>query len=140
MTKIHEAAVLIPAPLPSAAWDLTSFLENARAQIQLWGGLVLMLLGAVGLVWGGVLLIRKLIASPQTAGQQSSWGTVALLILCGGALGTGGWQFIETVGSGGQQTIEDLGGGTIIVQTVADGAAVRDDLYGGQARTGSGPT
>lgn len=126
MTKIYEAASLAPVSLPGAAWDLTSFLENARAQIQLWGGLVLMLLGAVGLVWGGVLLTKKLMANPQTAGQQSSWGTVALLILCGGALGTGGWQFIETVGSGGQQTIEDLGGGTVIVQTFAQASATLD--------------
>ena len=128
MTKTYEAAVLARASLPSAAWDLTSFLENAKAQIQQWGGLVLMLLGVVGLVWGGVLLIKKLMANPQTAGQQSSWGTVALLVLCGGALGTGGWQFMSTVGSGGQQTIEDLGGGTVIVQTVGQVGGVLDGV------------
>lgn len=118
MTKIYEAAVLAQASLPSAAWDLTSFLTNAKSQIQLWGGLLLMLLGAVGLVWGGVLLIKKLMANPQSAGQQQGWGTIALLILVGGALGTGGWALISTVGSGGQQTITDLGGSTVIVQTV----------------------
>jgi hypothetical protein len=89
MTKIYEAAFERVA-LPTAAWDLTSFLENAKSQIQLWGGLLLMLLGAVGLVWGGVLLIKKLMATPQSAGQQQGWGTIALLILVGGALGTGG--------------------------------------------------
>lgn len=120
MTKIYEAAVLAQASLPTAAWDLTSFLENAKSQIQTWGGAVLMLLGAVGLVWGGVLLIKKLMANPQTAGQQQGWGTIALLILAGGAFGTGGWQLISTVGSGGQQTIEDLGGGTVIVQTISN--------------------
>lgn len=114
MTKIYEAA-LAQASLPTASWDLTSFLENAKSQIQLWGGLLLMLLGAVGLVWGGVLLIKKLMGNPQQ-GQQHGWGTIALLILVGGALGTGGWQLISTIGSGGQQTIEDLGGGTLIVQ------------------------
>ncbi|MDO0916569.1 hypothetical protein QQM39_38835 [Streptomyces sp. DT2A-34] len=41
MTKIYEAAVLTQASLPSAAWDLTSFLQNAKSQIQLWGGLLL---------------------------------------------------------------------------------------------------
>ncbi|MDO0916568.1 hypothetical protein QQM39_38830 [Streptomyces sp. DT2A-34] len=56
-------------------------------------------------------------ANPQSAGQQQGWGTIALLILVGGALGTGGWSLISTVGSGGQQTITDLGGGTVIVQT-----------------------
>lgn len=115
MTKIYEVAALAQANLPTAAWDLTSFLENAKTQIQLWGGLLLMLLGAVGLVWGGVLLIKKLMANPQQ-GQQQGWGTIALLILVGGALGTGGWQLVSTIGSGGQQTIEDLGGGTVIVQ------------------------
>ncbi|MEU8433324.1 hypothetical protein AB0F18_10470 [Streptomyces sp. NPDC029216] len=118
MPKTYGAAVLTQAPLPSAAWDLTSFLQNAKSQVQLWGGSVLMLLGVVGLVWGGVLLIKKLMANPQSAGQQQGWGTVALLILVGGALSTGGWTLISTIGSGGQQTITDLGGGTVIVQTV----------------------
>ncbi|WP_434598443.1 hypothetical protein [Streptomyces sp. A5-4] len=117
MTKIYEAAVLTQASLPGAAWDLTSFLQNAKSQIQLWGGLLLMLLGAVGLVWGGVLLIKKLMANPQSAGNQQGWATIALLILVGGALGTGGWSLISTIGSGGQQTITDLGGGTVIAQT-----------------------
>ncbi|MGW2984303.1 hypothetical protein [Streptomyces goshikiensis] len=117
MTKIHEAAVLAQASLPSAAWDLTSFLQNSKSQIQLWGGLLLMVLGTVGLVWGGLLLVKKLMASPQSAGNQQGWGTIALLILVGGALGTGGWSLISTIGSGGQQTITDLGGGTVIIQT-----------------------
>ncbi|MFD4574228.1 hypothetical protein ACFWNK_19700 [Streptomyces sp. NPDC058417] len=116
MPKIYEVAALTQASLPSAAWDLTSFLQNAKSQIQLWGGLLLMLMGAVALVWGGVLLVKKLMANPQSASQQQSWFTVALLILVGGAIGTGGWSLISTVGSGGQQTITDLGGGTVIVQ------------------------
>ncbi|MFK0154243.1 hypothetical protein ACIQVK_19485 [Streptomyces sp. NPDC090493] len=118
MAKIFEAAVLAQDPLPSAAWDLTSFLQNAKSAIQQWGGLLLMLFGAVGLVWGGVLLMRKLMANPQSAGQQQSYFVIALLILVGGALSTGGWSLISTVGSGGQQTITDLGGGTVIVRTV----------------------
>ncbi|MET9656333.1 hypothetical protein [Streptomyces sp. NPDC006510] len=118
MTKIYEAAVLAQASLPSAAWDLTNFLLNAKSQIQQWGGLLLMAFGAAGLVWGGVLGIKKLMANPQSANQQSSWGTIALLILVGGALGTGGWSLVSTIGSGGQQTITDLGGGTVIVQTL----------------------
>ncbi|WP_405776259.1 hypothetical protein [Streptomyces sp. NBC_01538] len=118
MTRIFEAVVFSQASLPSAAWDLTSFLENAKSQIQQWGGLLLMLFGAVGMVWGGVLAIKKLMANPQSAGHQQGWVMIALLILVGGALTTGGWSLISMVGSGGQQTITDLGGGTVIVQTV----------------------
>ncbi|MFJ5740102.1 hypothetical protein [Streptomyces microflavus] len=117
MRKIYEAAALTQASLPSAAWDMTSFLQNAKFQAQIWGGLLLMLLGVVGLIWGGVLLIRKLMANPQSANQLPGWGTIALLILVGGALATGGWSLISMIGSGGQQTITDLGGGTVIVQT-----------------------
>ena len=120
MTKTYEVAILAQTSLPTAAWDLTSFLENATTQIKTWGGLLLMLLGVCALVWGGVLLVKRLGANPQTAGQQSSWATIALLILVGGGFSTGGWQLISTVGSGGQQTIEDLGGGAVIVQTVSN--------------------
>ena len=100
--------------LVSAAWDLTSFLTNAKTQIENWGGLLLMLLGVVGLVWGGVLIIKKLMSGPQ-GGQQQSWGTIILLILVGGAMMTGGFSLLGTIGSGGQQTIEDLGGGTMLI-------------------------
>ncbi|WP_037853257.1 hypothetical protein [Streptomyces sp. NRRL F-5053] len=119
MTMTHVAPAPEQVKLPTAAWDLTSFLENARSQIQLWGGLLLMLVGAVALVWGGVLGVKKLMANPQAANQQAGWGTIALLILAGGALATGGWQLISTIGSGGQQTIEDLGGGTVVVQAIS---------------------
>ena len=117
--------------LPAAAWDLGSFLQNAKSQVQLWGGLLLMLMGVVGLIWGGVMLIRKLISGPQGGGQQHGWGSIALLILVGGALGTGGWQLISQVGSGGQQTIEDLGGGTVIMQSAANLVGLVNVLTGG---------
>lgn len=100
---------------PTAAWDLMSFLQNAKSYIQTAGGALLMLLGAVGLVWGGVLLLKKLMGNPQTS-QQTGWGTIVLLILVGGALGTGGWNLISTIGSGGQTTVMQLGGGTVIAQ------------------------
>lgn len=109
------AAPVATLASPTAAWDLMSFLQNAKSYIQSAGGALLMLLGAVGLVWGGVLLIKKLMGNPQTS-QQTGWGTIVLLILVGGALGTGGWNLISTVGSGGQTTIMELGGGTAIVQ------------------------
>ncbi|MDT8913565.1 hypothetical protein [Amycolatopsis sp. PS_44_ISF1] len=116
MVTIHVNATSEPPGLPTGAWDLTSFLENAKSTIQLWGGLALMAFGAIGLVWGGVLLIRKLMANPQASAQHQSWTTIALLVLVGGGLATGGWSLVSAIGSGGQKTIEDLGGGTVIVQ------------------------
>lgn len=116
MASIYETAVLNSASLPGAAWDLTSFLTNAKTQIQVWGGLLLMLIGVVALCYGGYLFVKKVWSSPQNAGQQQGWGMIALTIIAGGALATGGFGLMNTIGSGGQQTIEDLGGGTVVVQ------------------------
>ncbi len=45
--------VAIDVVTPTAAWDVSSFLGNAKTQIQVWGGgLLLMLVGAVLLIWG----------------------------------------------------------------------------------------
>lgn len=114
MTTIDKAGVQT-IPLPSAAWDIGSFLQNATGTIQGWGGSLLILFGCIGLIWGAVLVTLKLIASPQKEQQQAGWGKIALLVLVGGALFTGGFNIVQTVGSGGQQTIEELGGGSVIV-------------------------
>lgn len=120
MTNIIEATQLKLAVLPTAAWDLKSFMTNAKTYIEAVGGGLLMLLGAVGLIWGGVLLIKKLMGNPQTS-QQTSWATIALLILVGGALLTGGFNLVKTVGSGGQRTVTELGGGVIVSQAFSTG-------------------
>lgn len=112
MMQIVEAATT--GSLPTAAWDLESFLNNAKTYTENIGGLILMLLGAVALIWGGVQLVKKLMGNPQTS-QQINWGTVALLIIVGGGLLTGGFSLMETVGSGGEETITDLGGGTVVL-------------------------
>ena len=118
MRSLIGAQAAVPPPglrAVSAAWDLRSFFENAKTYVQGIGGGLLMLMGAVGLVWGGVLLIRKLLGGQQHGGQHG-WTQIIMLILVGGALGTGGWTLVSTVGSGGQTTIQELGGGTVIIQ------------------------
>lgn len=96
------------APGATANWDLRTFLTNSQAYVEVAGGALLMLLGAVGVVWGGVLLIKKLMAGQQ---DQTSWGKIILLVLIGGALLVGGWGLMETISSGGQTTIMDIGNG-----------------------------
>lgn len=114
-TTITTAGAGTGSVLPTAAWDLGSFLDNATGTIQGWGGSLLILLGCVGVIWGGVLLIMKLTASPQKEQQQAGWGKIALLILVGGALFTGGFEIIRTISSGGETTIRDLGEGSIVL-------------------------
>ncbi|MFE1170366.1 hypothetical protein [Nocardiopsis sp. NPDC058789] len=94
--------------LPYASWDLLSFLDNATSYVQGAGGSLLALMGTAGVVWGGVLLIKKLMASQQ---DQTSWVKILALILLGGALMVGGFSLISQIAAGGQTTIEDLGGG-----------------------------
>lgn len=121
MTTTITTAGAQSTALPTAAWDVGSFLTNATSTVQGWGGSLLILMGCIGLIWAGVLLILKLTASPQKEQQQAGWGKIALLILIGGGLFGGGFQLVQMIGSGGQQTITDLGNGSIIVQQVLAG-------------------
>lgn len=103
-------AAVIPA-LPTAAWDLNSFLENAGEFIKTAGGGLLVAMGLIALVWGGVLLLKKLMSGQQ---NQDSWIRIIMLMIIGGAIAVGGFSLIFTIGSGGKKTIEDLGGSTIL--------------------------
>ena len=104
--------------LGGAEWDLVSFMNNAKSYASLVGGGLLALLGTVGVVWGGVMLIKKLMAGQQ---NQDSWLKILALILVGGALMAGGFGLISQIAAGGKTTIEDLGGGLIIIQSVFRG-------------------
>lgn len=96
----------------TADWDLASALTNATSYAKLVGGGFLTLMGVVGIIYGGFLLIKKLMAGQQ---NQDSWVKIVLLIIVGGALSVSGFSLIADIAAGGKTTIEDLGGSTIIV-------------------------
>lgn len=108
-----NALIASTSTLPTAAWDLVSFLENAKDYAGIAGGAFLALLGTLGVIWGGTLLIKKLMAGQQ---NQDSWLKIIALIILGGALMAGGFVLISTIASGGKTTIEDLGTGFIVFQ------------------------
>lgn len=109
---IEAAAASTPVPvLPTAAWDLTSALQNAGEYIKVAGGALLVMMGLAAMVWGAVLLIKKLMAGQQ---NQDNWIKIIALIIVGGAIAVAGFPLIFEIGSGGQKTIEDLGGGTFL--------------------------
>jgi hypothetical protein len=97
--------------LPTAAWDVVSFFENAGEFVKTAGGGLLVAMGLVALVWGGVLLLKKLMAGQQ---NNDSWIKIIMLMIVGGAIAVGGFALIFTIGSGGKTTIEDLGGATFL--------------------------
>lgn len=120
--KVFGTAAMLPVAADS--WDVGTFLENATKTIKEWGNLLLILLGAVMLIWAGVLLFKKLTATPQTEGQQAGWGKIALLILVGGALMAVGFTIMSQLGSGGKDSIIDLGNGSgtiLMLDTYAQG-------------------
>lgn len=100
----------LPAPAP-AAWDLASFLTNAADYVKIIGGGALILMGIAALVWGGVLLLKKLMGGQQ---NQDSWAKIILMVILGGAFAVGGFGLAFTIGSGGKKTIDDLGGATFL--------------------------
>jgi hypothetical protein len=108
----EPAASTAPIPtLPTAAWDVVSFFENAGEFVKTAGGGLLIAMGLIALVWGGVLLLKKLMAGQQ---NQDSWIKIIMLMIIGGAIAVGGFGLIFTIGSGGKTTIEDLGGATFL--------------------------
>ncbi len=92
-------------------WDLASALTNATAYAQLIGGGFLTLVGVVAIIYGGYLLVKKLMAGQQ---NQDSWIKIVILIIVGGALSVSGFSLISEIAAGGKTTIEELGGGTIL--------------------------
>lgn len=128
MTIINEAAAAlvqwyVPTPsgvhhaiqtsLDPAAWDVGTFLTNAKKTIDKWGNLLLKLLGVAALVWAAVLTLKKLMASQQSQSQQAGWPTIILLTLVGGGFMIGGFGLAKTIGGGGETSIRQLGGGAI---------------------------
>lgn len=95
-----------------ADWDLKSFIVNATTYIKFIGGLVIALMGTAAVVWGAYKFFAKLFGGQSAA--QTSWFTIALLIIVGGAAMAGGGSLVFGIAEGGKTTIEDLGGGMIL--------------------------
>ena len=90
-------------------WDLESFFNNSTSYMQTIGGSFLALIGIAGLVWGGFLVIRKLIGGQ--AAQQDSWFKMIALIIVGGAMLFSGISLLLNFASGANDTIESFGNG-----------------------------
>ena len=116
-------------------WDLENFFNNSTNYTQKVGGAFLALIGIAGVVWGGFLMLRKLMGGQQA--QQDSWFKIVALIIVGGAMLFGGMTILLNLAKGGKDTIENFGkerGGVTpsmivdqfnaIGSNIADGAVV----------------
>lgn len=88
------------------AWDLSSFLQNAKTQFQTWGGYFLAVLGIIMIIVG----LYQLGSGLMSDRKQVEWVKVIALLLIGGVLAVSGVNVITNIADGGSATIKDLGG------------------------------
>lgn len=91
-------------------WDLETFFTNATEYSKVAGGAFLSLVGIIGIIWGGTLLIKKLMSEQS----RESWVKIVSLIIVGGALLFGGINLILDFAEGGKNTVENFGTGTVL--------------------------
>ena len=114
LTIVENAANAAPTiPLPAADWNLVSLIENAKAYLGVAGGGLVTLIGLLIVIWAVVLIAKKFLGGQSSQGE--SWVKIALMIIIGGAILSGGLVLITDIASGGKTTIEELGGGFIVL-------------------------
>lgn len=89
-----------------SGWSIDSLLGNIQAKLADWGGLIIMIIGAVMLISAAWKIGSGLMSHGK---KQTNWAVCIILILVGGAFLAGGWSFIQNISESGQQIIEDLG-------------------------------
>lgn len=102
-------------------WDAYEFFQNSGDWLMQVGGAFLSMMGVAAIVWGGFLLVRKLMSGQQ---NQDNWFKIVCLIIVGGALTYSGINMILKFADGGQKTIEDFGtnGGNGMIMWAMDNA------------------
>lgn len=85
--------------------DLGRFFQNLSTLTQEWGSYFIMFLGALMLVWAGVLIFK---AFAQHGRGQSNWLMIAAMIIVGGWMLVQGFTGIARFADMGAATLERL--------------------------------
>lgn len=110
-TGLTEVALATQTSLVPGFGDVGNLLDNGAALIQDWGGLFLILMGTVAIVWAGWLALQKLMSSE---GNRTSWIKIIVLLILGGALAVGGFNVVSDFGQSGSDTIDKLSTGVML--------------------------
>ena len=92
------------------AFDIGALLQNTTETVKKWGSYFIILMGVIC-----ILVAVYKIAKGFMSQQQTNWFTCIALLLFGGALTAGGFNFVVSIAEGGKKTIEDLGNGSTIL-------------------------
>ena len=87
-------------------WSITNLLENLTSSMQVWGGLLIALIGIVLIIAMAVIGRIKLISGGC---QKWGWPLIIVGLFIGGVFFVGGLPTIMEIASGGHATINDLG-------------------------------
>lgn len=107
----HITAITSESPSPSPeGWDMGSFLDSSQSYFLLAGGGMMALMGIISIIWGCVLLLKKIMSGLSGFGYeyQASWMKIVILIVMGGALTFTGGILLRGVSSEAEDEVNDL--------------------------------
>lgn len=89
-----------------SGWSINNFLTNLNKNLNLWGGLLIVVVGLVMVIVAIIKIAKGLMSSRG----QTNWVLNIVLFFLGGALAFGGgWGLVQGISQGGSDTLNDLG-------------------------------
>ena len=90
-----------------SGWSINNFLTNLNKNLNLWGGLLIVVVGLVMVIVAVIKIAKGLMSSGRV---QTNWVLNIVLFFLGGALAFGGgWGLVQGISQGGSDTLNDLG-------------------------------
>lgn len=90
-----------------SGWSINNFLTNLNKNLNLWGGLLIVVVGLIMVLVAVVKIAKGLMSSGR---GQTNWVLNIVLFFIGGALAFGGgWGLVQGISRGGSDTLNDLG-------------------------------
>lgn len=90
-----------------SGWSINNFLTNLNKNLNLWGGLLIVVVGLIMVIVAVVKIAKGLMSSGR---GQTNWVLNIVLFFIGGALAFGGgWGLVQGISQGGSDTLNDLG-------------------------------
>lgn len=100
---------VIPKIMLATNWELNTFLNKLGKTMQVWGQLIMIILGVAMLIAAAFFIAKGLMSQGR---GQTNWALVILLFVIGGVFlagGLGGWNTFVDISNGMNNTVQGLG-------------------------------